>query len=87
MAQRRRSTLSTARGALPSDADQCFCRLYSLIAEEQADEDALYALSKTLERGQIEVQAYLKAVRSLARDQFMKKALINKIVAYAHIPK
>lgn len=48
-------------------------------------EDALYVLSKAFHRGRIDLQVYMKMVRVMARDQFLKKALINKIVEHANI--
>ncbi|KAI5853932.1 ESCRT-I component [Tricharina praecox] len=54
-------------------------QLYELVAEEMAIEDTIYVLSKALDRERITLEVFLKHARTLAREQFMKKALIQKI--------
>jgi len=48
-------------------------------AEDLAIEDAQYFLDKSLQKGTIDLIAFLKATRSLCADQFYKRALLNKI--------
>ncbi|KAH0545156.1 hypothetical protein FGG08_000768 [Glutinoglossum americanum] len=54
-------------------------QLYELICEERAVGDAMFVLGRALERERIGVEVFLKQTRSLAREQFLKKALIKKI--------
>lgn len=54
-------------------------QLYDLVAETNAIEDTMYILSKALDKGRISLDAFLKHIRILAREQFMKKALVEKI--------
>jgi len=55
-------------------------QLLSLIAENQSLEDCMYYLDKALQREVIDLFAFLKAVRSLGRDQFINRALGKKVV-------
>lgn len=54
-------------------------QLYDLVAEEQGLQHALYALQAALVRGVIGVDSWSKQTRGLAREAFLKKALIRKI--------
>jgi len=54
-------------------------QLYELACEERAVGDAMFVLGRALERERIGVDVFLKQTRSLAREQFLKKALIKKI--------
>ncbi|KAF9165290.1 hypothetical protein DFQ26_000338 [Actinomortierella ambigua] len=54
-------------------------QLFELVAEENAIEDTIYALDKALIQDKIELSAYMKHVRTLSREQFMKRALIKKV--------
>ncbi|KAF2278863.1 UEV-domain-containing protein [Westerdykella ornata] len=54
-------------------------QLYNLAAEERAIADALFVLGKALDRGRVGADVFVKQTRSLAREQFLKKALIKKI--------
>jgi len=47
--------------------------------------DTIYFLSKALDREKIDPASYLKVVRSLAREQFFKKALAAKIREELHM--
>jgi len=54
-------------------------QLYSLVADQKACEATRVALVKGLDRGRITLDVFVKQTRSLARDEFLKKALIRKI--------
>lgn len=54
-------------------------QLYDLVAEDMAIEDTIYVLGKALDRERIGLDVFLKHARTLAREQFLKKALIRKI--------
>lgn len=54
-------------------------QLYSLCAEERACADALFVISRALDKGRVGADVFIKQTRSLAREQFLKKALVKKI--------
>ncbi|KAJ5623489.1 hypothetical protein N7490_012094 [Penicillium lividum] len=54
-------------------------QLYDLVAEEQGLQHALYALQAALVRGVIGVDSWSRQTRGLAREAFLKRALISKI--------
>ncbi|KAI4624403.1 hypothetical protein J4E83_004077 [Alternaria metachromatica] len=54
-------------------------QLYSLAAEEKGIADALFVLGRALDKGRVSTDVFVKQTRSLAREQFLKKALIKKI--------
>ncbi|KAJ5297226.1 Nucleic acid-binding OB-fold [Penicillium atrosanguineum] len=54
-------------------------QLYDLVAEEQGLQHALYALQTALARGVIGVDSWSRHTRGLAREAFLKRALIRKI--------
>eukprot|EP00116_Pleurobrachia_bachei_P002654 sb/3462916/ len=56
-----------------------FKQYLHLCAEESALDDGIYYLAEALRNGVIEIQVFLKHVRSLARKKFMVRALINKV--------
>ncbi|ODQ66444.1 UEV-domain-containing protein [Nadsonia fulvescens var. elongata DSM 6958] len=56
-----------------------FNQLYDLVADDQAIDDTIYALSQALDRDRLKLDMFMRQTRSLAREQFMKKALIHKI--------
>jgi len=58
-------------------------QMYQLVSEDLAIEDTIYVLDRGLNSGKIDLESYLKAVRSSSRQQFIIKATINK-VAYEH---
>ncbi|GAA5932661.1 uncharacterized protein JCM15063_002170 [Sporobolomyces koalae] len=71
------------------DVDEIICgstvvyvQLLDLVAEDCAIEDTIYALGRGLNSGtaKIELDQFLKRVRALAREQFIKRATINKIL-------
>lgn len=54
-------------------------QLYDLVAEERALADAIFVLGRAVERGRIAPAVFAKTTRSLAREWYMKKALVKKI--------
>ncbi|KAK3400731.1 UEV domain-containing protein [Sordaria brevicollis] len=54
-------------------------QLYELVAEERALADAIFMLGRAVERGRIPPQTHAKMVRGLAREWYLKKALVKKI--------
>ncbi|EQK99118.1 tumor susceptibility protein [Ophiocordyceps sinensis CO18] len=54
-------------------------QLYTLVAEERALGDAIFMLGRAVERGRISPAVFAKMTRSLAREWYLKKALVNKI--------
>ncbi|KAK4058834.1 Suppressor protein stp22 of temperature-sensitive alpha-factor receptor and arginine permease [Microbotryomycetes sp. JL221] len=57
-------------------------QLLDLVAEDAALEDTIYQLGRGLntDSANIDLDRFLKRVRGLAREQFLKRALINKIL-------
>jgi len=51
-----------------------------VVAEDEAIEDCLFALTRSLQRGQIEFEEYMKHVRSLSRKQCLARALSNRVL-------
>lgn len=54
-------------------------QLYDLVAEERALGDAIFVLSRAVERGNLSPAVFAKTTRSLAREWYLKKALVRKI--------
>lgn len=54
-------------------------QLYQLVAEERSISDAMFLLARALDNGRVGADVFVKQTRNLAREQFLKKALINKI--------
>ncbi|KAI5820296.1 UEV domain-containing protein [Pyronema omphalodes] len=56
-------------------------QMYELVAEEAAISDTIWVLARALDKGRegMGLEVFLKHTRILAREQFMKKALIVKI--------
>ncbi|KAJ7172514.1 UEV domain-containing protein [Mycena filopes] len=54
-------------------------QLINLVAEDNAIEDTTFHLSKALNSGRIDLERFLRSCRLLAEEQFMKRALIEKI--------
>ncbi|CAC5394602.1 TSG101 [Mytilus coruscus] len=61
-------------------------QLLNSFAEEQAIEDAIYYLGEALRKNVLEPDVFLKQVRELSRQQFMKRALIQKCREKAGLP-
>ncbi|KAL6300171.1 UEV domain-containing protein [Sparassis latifolia] len=56
-------------------------QLINLVAEDNAIEDTIYHLHRALNTGRIDLERFLRTTRVLAEEQFMKRALIEKIEA------
>ncbi|KIY46727.1 UEV-domain-containing protein [Fistulina hepatica ATCC 64428] len=56
-------------------------QLINLVAEDNAIEDTMYHLHRALTAGRIDLERFLRSARVLAEEQFMKRALIEKIQA------
>ncbi len=54
-------------------------QLYELVAEERALADTIFVLGRAVERGRIAPGAFARMTRSLAREWYLKKALVRKI--------
>lgn len=54
-------------------------QLYELVSEERSLGDALFILGRAVERGRISPAVFTKMTRSLAREWYLKKALVKKI--------
>ncbi|CAG8562408.1 13650_t:CDS:2, partial [Ambispora leptoticha] len=54
-------------------------QLFELVAEDNAIDDTIYYLGKALNSERIDLQTFMKSIRMLAREQFMRRALIQKI--------
>ncbi|KAL2038142.1 hypothetical protein N7G274_009089 [Stereocaulon virgatum] len=54
-------------------------QLYASVAEERAIEESRAVIGKALDKGRISGGVWAKQTRSLAREEFLKKALIKKI--------
>lgn len=54
-------------------------QLYNLVAEERACEEARLALGRGLDKGRIALDVFVKQTRSLAREEFLRKATIRKV--------
>ncbi|KIJ69427.1 hypothetical protein HYDPIDRAFT_106038 [Hydnomerulius pinastri MD-312] len=54
-------------------------QLVNLVAEDNAIEDTIYHLHRALNTGRIDLERFLRTSRVLAEEQFMKRALIEKI--------
>lgn len=54
-------------------------QLYELVAEERALADIIFVLGRAVERGRVAPVVFAKTTRSLAREWYLKKALVKKI--------
>lgn len=55
-----------------------YFRLLNCFAEEAATEDAIYYMGEALRQGVIDLDVFLKQVRTLSRKQFMLRATMQK---------
>jgi ESCRT-I complex subunit TSG101 len=53
-------------------------QIYDLVAEERGIQRAIYALQSALVKGRVGVDTWARHTRSLAREAFLKKALVRK---------
>ncbi|KAL1502636.1 hypothetical protein ABEB36_007750 [Hypothenemus hampei] len=61
-------------------------QLLNAFAEEAAHEDAIYYMGEALRCGVIDLDVFLRQVRSLSRKQFMLRALMQKCRQKAGLP-
>jgi ESCRT-I complex subunit TSG101 len=54
-------------------------QLYELVSEERSLGDALFVLGRAVEKGRVSPTVFAKMTRSLAREWYLKKALVKKI--------
>jgi ESCRT-I complex subunit TSG101 len=54
-------------------------QLYALVSDVKAGESVRQSLIKALDRGRVSTDVFVKQTRNLAREEFLKKALVNKI--------
>ena len=54
-------------------------QLYDLVADESGIQQAIYALQAALVKGTIGVDTWSRHTRGLAREAFLKRAVIRKI--------
>lgn len=54
-------------------------QLYDLVAEEAGIQQAIYALQGALVKGVIGVETWSRHTRGLAREAFLKRALMRKV--------
>ncbi|KAG2172955.1 hypothetical protein INT44_004696 [Umbelopsis vinacea] len=73
--------------AIPDiEVDESLCgttvvynQLFDLVAEDNAVVDTIYYLSRALNSEVIDLATFMKLTRALSKDQFMKRALVQKI--------
>ena len=53
-------------------------QLYDLVADEKACAETREVLGRALDRGRLSSEVWVKKVRELAREEFMKKVLVRK---------
>ncbi|CCL99132.1 uncharacterized protein FIBRA_01146 [Fibroporia radiculosa] len=56
-------------------------QLINLVAEDNAVEDTIYHLHRALNTGRMDLERFIRTTRVLAEEQFMKRALVEKIRA------
>jgi len=54
-------------------------QLINLVADDNAIEDTIYHLHRALNTGRIDLERFLRLTRVQAEEQFMKRALVDKI--------
>ncbi|KXN82081.1 hypothetical protein AN958_03239 [Leucoagaricus sp. SymC.cos] len=93
VADRTRRTVEQAESSVAElrrkgepEVDELVCatsivhdQLINLVAEDNAIEDTIYHLHRALNAGRIDLEKFLRATRALAEEQFMKRALMDKI--------
>ncbi|TPX32551.1 hypothetical protein SmJEL517_g04355 [Synchytrium microbalum] len=78
--------LETVRNQPKVNADDIITGLIEVVAEDHSIDDALYCLGEAFSREKVDGPTYLKHVRLLAREQFLKRALVKKIRKVANLP-
>ncbi|KAG0176489.1 hypothetical protein DFQ29_006060 [Apophysomyces sp. BC1021] len=79
--------VTTAVNTMPDVAvDEALCgttvvynQMFELVADDNAIVDTIYYLGEALNSERIDLATFMKCTRSLAREQFMKRALMKKI--------
>ncbi|KAF2140563.1 uncharacterized protein K452DRAFT_230078 [Aplosporella prunicola CBS 121167] len=78
--------MEEARGRTVPDVDDVLVaptvvgeQLWRVVAEERALGEAIFVLGRGLDSGRVGAEGFVRQTRSLAREQFLKKALIKKI--------
>ncbi|KAI8147985.1 UEV domain-containing protein [Fennellomyces sp. T-0311] len=79
--------ITSTVNAMPDLAvDEALCgttvvynQLFDLVADDNAIVDTIYYLGKALNSERIDLTTFVKCTRTLAREQFMKRALMKKI--------
>ena len=86
--QRGESNVSELRRKGDPEVDELVCstsivhnQLINLVAEDNAIEDTIYHLHRALNSGRIDLERFLRTTRTMAEEQFIKRALIEKIQA------
>lgn len=84
--RRADETIQTSSSHPEPDVDQLLVaptvvgnQLYDLVAEERALADAIFVVGRAVERGRVGPQVFAKTTRSLAREWYLKKALVRKV--------
>jgi len=72
-------TASIDIDAITEPRDVLSKQLLYLVAEEASMEDTLYYLEKKMNSGSLDVDSFLKIVRTVSTEQFIKRASIRKI--------
>lgn len=54
-------------------------QLYELVSEERSLADAIFVVGRAVERGRVAPAVFVKVTRGLAREWFLKKALVRKV--------
>jgi ESCRT-I complex subunit TSG101 len=80
------AVIKSSQGRAPPGVDEILVaptvvgnQLYELVCEERSLGDALFVLSRASERGRVVASVFAKATRGLAREWYLKKALVKKI--------
>lgn len=84
--RRADETIENSKSLPEPDVDQLLVaptvvgnQLYDLVAEERALADAIFVLGRAVERGRVAPAVFAKTTRSLAREWYLKKALVKKV--------
>jgi len=54
-------------------------QLYRLVAEEKGIGEAMFVLGRALDRGRVGGEVFVRCLRQLARERFLKKVVIGKV--------